>query len=110
MRHLSPLRLVLLALSLLAAGTVHAQQSAGTTDGGMYAQEAEGTVSAGEPSPNASGLPRQAPPPRTLRAHWHVYGAFAIAWLLVFGYALSLGRRFGVLDRELRQLEGRHGA
>ena len=52
-------------------------------------------------STDQSGLPVQSGPPRTLRAYWHVFAAFTIAWLLVFGYAISLGRRFGRLEREL---------
>ncbi len=51
----------------------------------------------------ASGLPERAPAPRTLRAYWHLFIAFAVTWLLVFGYALTLGRRFGRLEEELRR-------
>ena len=43
-------------------------------------------------------------PPRTLRAYWHVFAAFTIAWLLLFGYAVSLGRRFRALEREVDSL------
>ena len=52
----------------------------------------------------STGLPTQATPPRTLRAHWHVYIAFAATWLLLFGYAVWLGRRFGRLEEEIRQV------
>ena len=52
-----------------------------------------------------TGLPEAAPPPRTLRAHWHVFVAFALAWILLFGYALVLGRRFRAVEREVRRLE-----
>ena len=52
-----------------------------------------------------TGLPRAAPPPRTLRSHWHVFVAFAIAWGLLFGYALALGRRFGTIERRIERLE-----
>jgi CcmD family protein len=45
------------------------------------------------------------PPPATLRAYSHVFIAFAVAWLLVFGYALSIGRRFGKLEAEVEKLE-----
>lgn len=45
----------------------------------------------------------QAGPPRTLRAYWHVFIAFAVTWLLLFGYALSLGRRWAALERQLQQ-------
>ena len=55
-----------------------------------------------------SGLPARAAPPRTLRAHWHVFAAFAVAWILLFGYALTLGGRFGRLEREIQAL-GRGG-
>lgn len=54
--------------------------------------------------PLAGGLPERAAPPRTLRAHWHVFVAFAIVWALLFGYALSIGRRFGRLEDEVRRL------
>ena len=47
-----------------------------------------------------------AAPPRTLRAYWHVFIAFAIAWALLFGYVVVLGRRFGVLEKEIKRLEG----
>lgn len=58
--------------------------------------------------PAASALPgAQAPaPPRTLRAYWHVFIAFGLAWLFLFGYALSLGRRFRNLEREVDTLRG----
>ncbi len=41
---------------------------------------------------------------RTLRAYRHVFAAFAVAWILLLGYALSLGRRFAHLDGEVRRL------
>lgn len=51
-----------------------------------------------EPS---SGLPQRAAPPRTLRDYTYVFAAFAIAWILLFGYVVSLGRRWSVVEREL---------
>jgi CcmD family protein len=51
-----------------------------------------------EPS---SGLPQRAAPPRTLRDYTHVFAAFAIAWILLFGYVVSLGRRWSAVEREL---------
>jgi CcmD family protein len=56
-------------------------------------------VEAGQPFGSAQGTQ----PPRTLRAHWHVFIAFAITWLLLFGYALSLGRRWASLERQLQR-------
>lgn len=58
------------------------------------------------PTGVATGLPQAPPPPRTLRAYWHVFIAFALAWTLLFGYAIMLGRRFGALEREVRRIEG----
>ncbi|HEX6749838.1 MAG TPA: CcmD family protein [Longimicrobium sp.] len=49
---------------------------------------------------------RPATPPATMRAYWHVFAAFAIAWLAIFGYAISLGRRFRNLEREVDALHG----
>ena len=46
-------------------------------------------------------LPARAAPERTLRAYWHVFGAFALTWILLFGYVIALGRRFSRLEREL---------
>lgn len=64
-------------------------------------------------SAEASAAPAQAAPvfareqaPRTLRAHWHVFAAFAIAWLLLFGYTLALGRRFARIERSLDAVRG----
>jgi len=53
-----------------------------------------------------SGLPQRDAPARTMRAYWHVFIAFAITWLLLFGFALSMGRRFGQLEEEVRRLRG----
>lgn len=44
-------------------------------------------------------------PPRTLRAYWHLFIAFALTWLLLFGYVLSLGVRFQRLDAALTARE-----
>jgi CcmD family protein len=46
--------------------------------------------------------PERNAPPRTLRAHWHVFIAFALIWLLLFGYALTIGRRLKQVEDEIR--------
>jgi len=38
---------------------------------------------------------------RTMEAYWHVFIAFAVTLFLLFGYAISLGRRWAVLEREV---------
>lgn len=59
---------------------------------------------AADAAPYTTGLPERTPPPATLRAYWHLFLAFAAAWLLLFGYALSIGRRFRALEEEVRRL------
>jgi CcmD family protein len=103
MRTLRPIRLALAAAALLASvptpRAAFAQDAAPTS---ATADSATGAPLVAAPVPSAaSGLPVQSGPPRTLRAYWHVYAAFTIAWLLVFGYAISLGRRFARLEREI---------
>jgi CcmD family protein len=49
----------------------------------------------------AAGVADRSAPPRTLRAYWHVFIAFALTWLLLFGYAISLGRRWARLEKEV---------
>jgi CcmD family protein len=96
-----PLLALLAALSLHpATATAQAPDAAEST-----AVAGEAAIPA-EPGPVAegSGLPQRAAPPRTLRAHWHVFVAFALVWVLLFGYALSLGRRFRRLDDEVQRL------
>ena len=38
---------------------------------------------------------------QSLRAYWHVFIAYAIAWALIFGWVVSLSRRLGRVAREL---------
>jgi CcmD family protein len=51
------------------------------------------------------GLPSEGQP-RTLSHLWHVFLAYAAVWVLLFGYVLTVGRRFGKLEAEVRQLVG----
>ncbi len=54
----------------------------------------------------ASGLPVQPAPARSMRAYWHVFIAFGITWALIFGFALSIGQRFGKLEVEIQRMIG----
>lgn len=49
----------------------------------------------------ASALPAREAPPRSLRAYWHVFIAFAIAWVLLFGYVVLIARRSRRLEEQL---------
>lgn len=45
-------------------------------------------------------------PPREMRQFWHVFIAYAIAWLLVFVWILTILRRIRRVDDRLTKLEG----
>lgn len=106
-----PIRIALLALfALLAAPAVHAQAPAGeaATEAAAAAQSgaptaAEAAPAADAPSSSASALPRYAPP-RTLRAYAHVFVAFAVAWVLLFGYVVFLSRKFRRVEEQVDAL------
>ena len=38
---------------------------------------------------------------QSLRPYWHVFIAYALAWLLVFGWLFSVARRLARLERNL---------
>lgn len=82
------------------------------------AQEPAPAASAPAATPDASqalrtqvqSLPEPSAPPRTLRAYWHVFAAFAFAWVLILGYAISLARRFRRLEQQVDALGGERPA
>lgn len=41
--------------------------------------------------------------PRAMRPFYHVFAAFALSWLLVLGYAVSVRRRMDQLEGELNR-------
>lgn len=89
------------ARALAQDGAIVAPPAAATTAAGADSATGAPLTAAPAASSEPSGLPVTSGPPRTLRAYWHVFAALTIAWLLVFGYALSLGRRFARLEREI---------
>jgi CcmD family protein len=115
-RFVRPLRRIVLA-AVLASGVVvsaaplRAQENAPAASpaSSPAAAEQSGTSAAPQSAPS-SGLPQQSAPARTMRAYWHVFVAFALAWLLLFAYALSLGRKFARIEREMDALRGGGGA
>ena len=36
------------------------------------------------------------------RAYWHVFAAYAIGWLLVFGWVVSIGRRLASVEQAMK--------
>lgn len=102
LRLLLPLATAFLLASSLAAAQNEVAGQNDSAPGGELQSEA----GSGAPSPSAVGstqaeLPQPIVRPRSLRPYWHVFAAFAVAWALLFAYALSLGRRFAALERDL---------
>lgn len=94
----------LLALSLIGVAAPLVAQVGSTTPDTVASAVSRPVESDLPAATEPSGLPLRATPPPTMRAYWHVFAAFAIAWALLFGYAIFLGRRFATLERELRRL------
>ncbi|HEX6041242.1 CcmD family protein [Longimicrobium sp.] len=104
-----PVRIALIALALFfaAPAAARAQAPAGET-----ATEAAAATQAGAPAAEtpaaaptstSSGLPTYTPP-RTLRAYAHVFVAFAIAWVLLFGYLVFIARKFRRVEEQVAAL------
>jgi CcmD family protein len=45
-----------------------------------------------------------------MRDFWHVFIAFGIAWVLVFGWAVAIFRRLGRLETQLKELDAERSA
>ena len=54
---------------------------------------------------SGSGLPRRAPPPRTMKDQWPVFAMLAVSWIGIVVYLLVIGRR----SRRLAELVERTG-
>lgn len=93
-----PIRIVLLALfALLTAPAARPSMAA----------QSPATEAAAPPAADAgqsgSALPSYTPP-RTLRAYAHVFVAFAIAWVLLFGYVVFIARKFRRVEEQIDAL------
>lgn len=105
-----PIRTAFLALAVVfVSAPLRAQAPAGETATEAAAVASQGaptsvSTPATEPAPSAtSSLPR-ATPPRTLRAYAHVFVAFAVAWVLLFGYVVFLSRKFRRVEEQVAAL------
>lgn len=103
---------IVFAAGLQSAAAVGAQESISATDASVLAQDAQPYGEAAvEPAAAATQNDFQAAQQRqaqarTLRGYWHLFIAFAVTWMLLFGYAIVLGRRFGRLEQQLERLGG----
>ena len=108
-----PIRIVLLALVVLLAAVpaLHAQAPAGeaaTEAAAVSSSGAPASTEAAAPAADAAAqtgasLPRSTPP-RTLRAYTHVFAAFAVAWVLLFGYLVFVARKFRRVEEQVNAL------
>ncbi len=93
---------IFLALLAAAPAGLRAQEApapAAQTPGGT-APDPSASLQTRSVQPE-SGLPQREAPPRSMRDYTHVFAAFAIAWILILGYVVSLGRRWAAVEREL---------
>lgn len=93
---------VVLVLGFALVPVPQARAQAPASPAAQQVEPSAGTVSDG----GAAALPRYTPP-RTLRAYWHLFVAFAVAWVLLFGYTVAIARRWSRLERELDALGSR---
>lgn len=99
--------LIALAVLFAAPAAARAQAPAGetATEAAAAAQAGAPTAApAPAPASASSGLPAAGSPPRTLRAYTHVFAAFAIAWVLLFGYVVFIARKFRRVEEQLQTL------
>ncbi len=98
--------ILLFAMLVLASAVVSpltASADAGSVAPGAQAEQA---ATSGTQGIQAGDLPAQSAPARSMRPYWHVFIAFGITWALIFGFALSIGRRFGRLEVEIQRMSG----
>jgi CcmD family protein len=95
MRSIRIVLLALLALFATPAPSLAAQAPAPSAQASAPAADAAQTGSA--------GLPRYTPP-RTMRAYTHVFVAFALAWVLLFGYVVFIARKFRRVEEQVNAL------
>jgi CcmD family protein len=101
------IRRIMLSLGLLlllgaAPSQLPAQASAPAT---VEMQSGQASPAASAPTQDGfRAVQAQQAAERTMRGYWHLFIAFAVTWLVLFGYVISLGRRFGRLEAELNRL------
>jgi CcmD family protein len=91
-------------LVLLPMGAVPGAAAADTD--AMFASVQSETAAATSQAAGAGAEPAQVAPARSMRAYWHVFIAFGITWALIFGFAVSIGRRFDQLAVEVQRMSG----
>lgn len=96
-----PIRIVLLALFALLAAPATAPSLVSQATPATSTEAAGPAADAAQSG--AAGLPRYTPP-RTLRAYTHVFVAFAVAWVLLFGYVFFLARKFRRVEEQVQAL------
>jgi CcmD family protein len=94
----------LLFLVLSAIPPIRAQEPDSLGSAAVVENEAVFRVQFAQiPSAIGDPLPVRPVPPRTLQDYWHVFATFALAWILLFGYVLRIGRHFARVEREIAQ-------
>lgn len=100
MRSIRILILALFALAAAPAASLAAQAPAAQTEAAAPAASAPAADAA---QTGSAALPRYTPP-RTMRAYTHVFVAFALAWVLLFGYVVHIARKFRRVEEQVNAL------
>jgi CcmD family protein len=99
-----PIRTALFALAILFAAAAAAPSLPAQAPAETSVEAPATTAAAAAPAPGgAASLPRYTPP-RTLRAYAHVFIAFTVAWVLLFGYVIFLARKFRRVEEQVAAL------
>lgn len=108
MKHADFFRVSVRALLTLVALTVttpglqaQGDQAAGS---GITSSESSAAVQ-GAPNVSSEQLAESQPVlPASKRPYYHIFAAFGLAWLLVFGYTMSVRRRLAALEKEAERV------
>ena len=100
-----PIRIVLLALFALLAAPAAGPSMIAQAPAASSTEAAASTAApaAGAAQSGSAALPRYTPP-RTLRAYAHVFVAFSVAWVLLFGYVVFIARKFRRVEEQVNAL------
>lgn len=89
-------------LAILVSGALEGASLVAQIDTSSIAQESVGAVM--EPAPAPVAAPEGPLLPRSMRPFYHLFASFALSWLLILAYAVSVRRRMAQLEEELQRL------
>jgi hypothetical protein len=98
-----------LGISLLMPMDAHGLAKPAAAPPGLAAVRTQVPPSESQPAVSqprqGSGLPQQAPTPRTMREFWPVFVLLSLGWIGIVGYLLRCGAVFGRIAEGVRHLD-----